>query len=123
MNLSCAALSTTLPGTTLPRSSTSLSSPFLVVVAVAVTARLEVARGAAAEEDDDDDDDNEEEEEERDKEIGAVCCDEQTALVCTAVAADTFNAAARRHATVVRVPRERLGRSQEEAVQGRVAAT
>ena len=26
------------------------------------------------------------------------------------------------HATVVRVPRERLGRSQEEAVQGRVAA-
>ena len=26
------------------------------------------------------------------------------------------------HAAVVRVPRERLGRSQEEAVQGRVAA-
>ena len=104
-----------MPGTTLPRSSTSLSSPkstplrlsflllvcfgtaafplpplFLVVVAVAVTARLEVARGAAAEEGDDgddddgggDDDDNEkeeeeeEEEEERDKRMGAVCCDE-----------------------------------------------
>ena len=76
MNLSCAALSTTLPGTTLPRSSTSLSSPFLVVVAVAVTARLEVARGAAAEEGDDgdddgggdDDDDNEKEEEEEEEE-------------------------------------------------------
>ena len=56
---------------------------FLVVVAVAVTARLEVARGAAAEEDDDDDDGNEEEdeeeeegEEESDGKNGAVCCDE-----------------------------------------------
>jgi ribosomal protein L12E/L44/L45/RPP1/RPP2 len=58
---------------------------FLVVVAVAVTARLEVsclevARGAAAEEDDDDDDDEEEEEEEEEEEQdgknGAVCCDE-----------------------------------------------
>ena len=61
---------------------------FLVVVAVAVTARLEVclevsclevARGAAAEEDDDDDDEEEEEEEgeeERDGKNGAVCCDE-----------------------------------------------
>ena len=110
MNVSCAALSTTLPGKTLSRSSTSLSPSksaalrlrllvlvcfgtaafplpplFLVVVAVAVTARLEVARGAAAEEDDDDDDDDneqqqeeeeEEEEEERDGKNGAVCCDE-----------------------------------------------